>query len=220
MKWYLIALVVFIALPSFKKINSDPTLNESIKISLLSKKLSINELALKIAINGYAQLKKLGKLSNDRYLTITDFSKPSSEKRLFIIDMEKEETIFKTFVAHGRNSGLLFAKIFSNIKASNQSSLGFYITGNSYQGKNGETLKLNGIESGINDQANVRAIVLHGAKYVSPEIVKKQGYLGRSLGCPAVPSNEVKQIIEIIKGASCLFIYAPDIKYLKMSKFI
>lgn len=207
-------------MPSFKKLYDPPKENDALKINTLSKKLSINEYALKIAINGYNQLKKLGKLNNEKYLTITDFSKPSNEMRLFIIDMEKEETIFKTFVAHGKNSGLLFAKIFSNIKASNKSSLGFYITGNSYKGKNGESLQLNGIENGINDHASARAIVLHGAQYVSDKIVKKQGYLGRSLGCPAVPIGEVKKIIQLIKGASCLFVYAPDKKYLKASKFI
>jgi hypothetical protein len=186
----------------------------------LSEKFSISKEAIQFAIGGYEKLKKSGQLINLRYLTIADFSKPSSEKRLFIIDMEKMELVTQTLVAHGRNSGTLFAKVFSNRNESYQSSLGFYITGDIYKGKHGMSLQLSGIESGINDNAKQRAIVMHGADYVTEQFIKKQGYIGRSLGCPAVPQSEVKEIIQTIKGASLLYIYAPDNRYVKKSKLI
>jgi hypothetical protein len=187
---------------------------------LFSEKLNIDKLAIQHAIKGYEKLKHAGQLINQRYLTIADFSKPSSEKRLFIIDMEKMELVVNTLVAHGKNSGILFAKSFSNKNNSYQSSLGFYITGNIYKGKHGLSLQLTGIESGINDKAKQRAIVLHGANYVSEDIIQQQGYIGRSLGCPAVPQNQISNIIQTIKGASLLYIYAPNINYTKKSRII
>jgi hypothetical protein len=123
-------------------------------------------------------------------------------------------------VAHGRNSGEEFARFFSNVPNSNQSSLGFYLTGNTYQGKHGLSLKLKGIEQGINHFAEERAIVLHGADYVSESFIKKHGRLGRSQGCPAVSQELSKPIIEKIKEGSCLFIYSPDSKYFKSTRLI
>ena len=186
----------------------------------LSEKININSKALILALKGYEKLKQLGKIANQKYLTIADMSMASSDPRLYIIDMEKQELLIQTFVAHGRNSGLLFAKQFSNSLGSFQSSLGFYITGNPYQGKHGKSLVLKGVESGINDKAEQRAIVLHGADYANQGFVNQQGYLGRSLGCPAVPNNKVEAIIKAIQGASCLFVYAPDKKYLQSSSLI
>jgi hypothetical protein len=134
--------------------------------------------------------------------------------------MEKQVLLLQTFVAHGKNSGVLFAKQFSNSIGSFQSSLGFYITGNVYQGKHGKSLVLKGVENGINDNAEARAIVLHGADYANKGFVQAQGYLGRSLGCPAVPNNQVEAIIKTIQGASCLFVYAADKHYLKQSNLL
>lgn len=192
---------------------------EAVHISL-SEKLNINSKALILALKGYEKLKQLGKITNQKYLTIADLSMASSDPRFYIIDMEKQELLIQTFVAHGRNSGLLFAKQFSNSIGSFQSSLGFYITGNPYQGKHGKSLVLKGVESGINDKAEQRAIVLHGADYANQGFVNQQGYLGRSLGCPAVPNNKVEAIIKAIQGASCLFVYAPDKKYMQSSSLI
>lgn len=189
-------------------------------IEILSDKFNINKLAIQHAIKGYEKLKEAGQLINQRYLTIADFSKPSSAKRLFIIDMEKMEIVVNTLVAHGRNSGVLFAKNFSNKNNSYQSSLGFYITGEIYKGKHGMSLQLTGIETGINDKAKQRAIVMHGADYVNDQLIQKQGYIGRSLGCPAVPQNQVRDIIQTIKGASLLYIYAPNNNYTKQSSYI
>lgn len=192
----------------------------TVNSSILAGKLNINSEAVRLAITGYEKLKQLGKLTNMRYLTIADFGKPSNEERFYIIDMQNQVMLMQTLVAHGRNSGILFAKSFSNKSASFQSSLGFYVTGNPYNGKHGTSLELNGVEQGINDQAKQRAIVIHGADYVSKNFVKTQGYAGRSLGCPAVPNKEVKAIIQAIKGASCLFVYAPNSNYLKKSALI
>jgi hypothetical protein len=190
------------------------------RIAYLSDKMDINNQAIRLAIIGYEKLKMLGKLTNSKYLTIADFSKPSSMERLYVIDMELQKVVLKTLVAHGRNSGTLFAKQFSNKSASYQSSLGFYITGKPYNGKHGTSLSLNGIEEGINDKANQRAIVMHGADYVSQDFIQRQGYIGRSQGCPAVPNNQIKGIIKAIEGASCLFVYAPNSQYLTHSTFI
>lgn len=189
------------------------------KVMHLSEKLNINNEAIRLAVTGYEKLKSLGRINNMRYLTIADFSKPSSEERLYVIDMLLEQVVIQTLVAHGRNSGTLFANSFSNKNASHQSSLGFYVTGNPYKGKHGTSLELNGVEEGINDQAKNRAIVIHGADYVSPNFIKQQGYIGRSQGCPAVPYNKVMDIIEAIQGASCMFIYAPNKDYLQKSLF-
>lgn len=216
----LLLLLIGITTQAFNKKTASPINGLIYKVSQLSEKFIINKEAILYAIGGYEKLKQTGQLINQRYLTIADFSKPSSEKRLFVIDMEKLELVVHTLVAHGRNSGTLFAKSFSNKNESYQSSLGFYITGNIYKGKHGMSLQLAGIESGINDNAKQRAIVMHGADYVNDLLIKKQGYIGRSLGCPAVPQKEIKEIIHTIKGASLLYIYAPDPVYSKKSSFI
>jgi hypothetical protein len=187
------------------------------KMAMLANKFNINMDAVRLAMNGFEKLKNLGRISNLRYLTIADFSKPSNEERLFVVDMMLGEVVIKTLVAHGKNSGTLFANQFSNKNASHQSSLGFYVTGHPYKGKHGTSLELNGVEMGFNDQAKNRAIVIHGADYVSKDFIQQQGYIGRSQGCPAVPNNKVSDIILAIQGASCMFIYAPNKDYLKKS---
>lgn len=200
--------------------SNDPSSSEAAAYIELAQKLHINTTAFTLAIKGYEKLKKMGQIANQRYLTIADMSIASSQTRLYIIDMEKQEILLQTFVAHGKNSGLLFAEKFSNMIGSFQSSLGFYITGKPYQGKHGQSLVLKGMESGINDKAEARAIVLHGAEYANQGFVQQKGYLGRSLGCPAVPNNQVKAIIEAIQGASCLFIYSPNKQYLQKSELV
>lgn len=215
-----LTIIICFSLLSFKPENSVPKNNLEVTNTSLSEKFNINSKAFVLAIKGYEKLKQLGKITNQRYLTIADMSLASSKPRLYIIDLVKQELLIQTFVAHGRNSGLLFAKQFSNSIGSFQSSLGFYITGNPYKGKHGKSLILKGMEAGINDKAEQRAIVLHGADYANKGFVNLQGYLGRSLGCPAVPNNQVEEIIKAIEGASCLFVYAPDKKYLQSSSLI
>jgi hypothetical protein len=189
-------------------------------VSNLAASLDINSEALSLAIKGFEKLKEQGLVNNVRYLTIIDFSKPSSANRFYVIDMVNEQLVLQTLVAHGRKSGSVFANTFSNQDASFKSSLGFYVTANTYIGKHGLTLQLQGLEKGINDRALERAIVLHGADYVSEAIAKQQGYIGTSLGCPAVPNDKINTIIETIQGASCLFVYAPSKDYIQKSPIL
>lgn len=172
--------------------------------------------ALEVALNGYDQLK--GELKN-QVLTVIDFTLPSTQKRLWIIDMAQQKVLLHTVVAHGRNSGQLLAEHFSNRPESYQSSLGFYKTAETYQGKHGYSLRLDGLEKGINDQARNRAIVIHGAAYANEEFATTAGRLGRSLGCPAVPEALSATLIKLIKEGSLLFIYGKDPNYLQQSRF-
>jgi hypothetical protein len=150
-------------------------------------------------------------------LTIIDYTKPSTSKRLFLLDLWNEKMICNTYVAHGKNTGENYATIFSNENESHKSSLGFYKTGSTYYGKHGYSLRLSGLENGINDMAAHRAIVVHGADYVSEEFIKAHGRLGRSHGCPAVPMDMHKEIITKIKNGTCLFIFADNKDYKKKS---
>ena len=187
--------------------------------------LQLNELGLSRqafieGVKGYNVLRSAGKLNNDNILSIVDFSLPSTQKRLFVLDMANLKLLFNTYVAHGRNSGKEFASKFSNSPESNMSSLGFYITKQTYNGEHGLSLKLEGEEKGINDNAESRAIVIHCADYVSEKTIKALGYIGRSLGCPALPTKYTKPIIETIKDGSCLFVYSPSEKYLSNSPIL
>ena len=201
------------------------TENPVTNFSLLYDNLKLNSLGLSreafdYAIKGYNHLRSTGKLKNDKILSIVDFSLPSGKKRLFILDLINNKILFNTFVAHGRNSGKDFANQFSNQNESYQSSLGFYVTQDTYDGKHGYSLRLEGEEQGINDNAINRAIVMHSAWYVNENIVRSQGYVGRSQGCPAIPEELNKPIIEKIKNGSCLFLYSPDKKYFSQSPIL
>lgn len=165
--------------------------------------------AFTYAKKGFDRLVEEGRLTNDSIISIIDFSKPSTEKRLFILDMRNYKVLFQTLVSHGRNSGQRFATRFSNQHSSYMSSPGFYITRETYQGRNGYSLKLEGIEPGINDNAYERGIVVHGAAYVNESIGQAQGYIGRSQGCPAVPSGMAAPVINQIRNGSLMFIYHP-----------
>lgn len=174
--------------------------------------------AFELAEIGYSNLIRKNFLQNRGLLTIIDYSKPSSQKRLFVLDMTKGKVLFNTLVAHGQNSGYNYATEFSNDQESHKSSLGFYITLNTYIGENGYSLKLKGCEKGINDNAYNRSIVIHGAEYVSQNYIKSNGFLGRSWGCPALPLPVSKTIIDKIKNGSCVFVYSPSKKYLSKSR--
>lgn len=173
--------------------------------------------AFEYARKGWEKLIEEDRLSNQSVITIADFSQPSTEKRLYVLDMKNYRLLFHTLVAHGRNSGQEWASSFSNELSSFKSSPGFYITGETYNGHNGYSLKLTGIEKGINDRAADRAIVMHGADYVNPSYIKTLGYIGRSQGCPAVSRQEAGPIINTIKNGACLFIYTPDLRYASRS---
>jgi hypothetical protein len=175
---------------------------------------------LQTALAGYKLLLEEKCVNRPEVITIIDFSLPSDKERLWVLDLINGKVLFRCLVSHGRNSGELMAEKFSNIPGSNASSPGFYTTGETYTGKHGLSLALDGLEKGINDKARDRAIVIHGADYVSVEFIRKYGRLGRSFGCPAVPEELSKEIIQTIKGGSCLFIYAPETSYTSNSQII
>lgn len=165
----------------------------------------------KIGLEGFYQLKEKGIIKND-ILTLVDFSLSSTVKRLWVIDVKNNLILFQSLVAHGRNSGSEFAQQFSNIPESFQSSLGFYATAETYIGKHGYSLRLDGLENGVNHKARERAIVIHGADYVSKKFIEQTGRLGRSFGCPSLPMENYQEIIDLIKNKSLLFIYHPTKK--------
>ena len=182
----------------------------SVYDSLHLDRTGLSREAFELACLGFDQLRQSGKLRNDSLISIADFSQPSSRKRLFIIDLKNYRLLFNTLVSHGRNTGREMANVFSNRHASYQSSPGFYVTAETYNGSNGYSLKLEGMEKGINDNAYNRGIVIHGAAYVNQSLANAQGYIGRSQGCPAVPEKWSGPIINTIKQGSCLFIYHPS----------
>lgn len=191
--------------PIYKKISLYEGLNLDVH--------GLSRQAFQYAMKGYETLLQHGKLANTQIMTIVDFSKPSTEKRLYVLDLENMKLLYQSYVSHGRNSGKLYATKFSNTPESYMSSLGAYVTGNTYFGQHGYSLRLNGEEKGINDNALNRAIVIHSADYATQNFINRQGYLGRSFGCPALPKDVSKPIIETIKDGSYMFVYAPSKTY-------
>jgi hypothetical protein len=217
-------LVFFLSTFSSNKIETPSTLSSA----LLSKSENLSEKIISVynnlnhnnfslpkldsfqkAMLGYYEIKKKGIFKKD-ILTLIDFSLSSNEKRLWVIDLSTNTIVFNSLVAHGRNTGDEFAKSFSNSAASFKSSLGFYSTGEIYNGKHGKSLKLDGLEKGINDNARNRGIVMHAADYVSDFFIKTHNRLGRSEGCPALPIEFTEKILNKIKDKSCLYIYYPN----------
>ncbi|MEM9340209.1 MAG: murein L,D-transpeptidase catalytic domain family protein, partial [Bacteroidota bacterium] len=163
---------------------------------------------------GFLQLKKQKQISDHQnFLTLIDFRRSSIEKRLWMIDLTTGEVLFNTLVSHGKNTGLEYAKTFSNKRHSNSSSLGFYKTSESYYGRHGLSMRLDGLEQGFNDNARERAVVMHSANYVSDGFIEKHGRLGRSFGCPAIPQSFHKEMINHLKNSGVLFIYYPEKNY-------
>ena len=199
--------------------------NEDVKVEMVYSALQANRFQLPKqecfveALKGFYSLKEKGLVKRD-ILTLVDFSLSSNEKRLWVIDLSTNEVLFQSLVAHGRNTGEEFATNFSNAAESFKSSLGFYITGEVYNGKHGISLKLDGLERGLNDHARERAVVIHGADYVSESFIKYHKRLGRSQGCPAVPVEFASEIISMIKGQSCLYIYHPSMSNSRLPKLV
>ena len=196
------------------------TRNDILFDSLHLGRLGLGRRAYDYAMLGYNVLKAKGKLSNDRILTIADMSSPSGKKRLFVIDVKNFKLLFVTYVAHGKNTGLDKSLYFSNELESNKTSVGFYLTGSTYSGKHGFSMRLEGQEIGFNSNAEERDIVVHSADYVGESVVKSQGYVGRSLGCPALSPEMYKPIIDKIKNGTCLFVYGNDASYVTNSKML
>lgn len=176
----------------------------------------VNYAAFQEAFAGYNKLE----VKNKDIITLIDFTRPSTEERFYVLDLKNKKKLFSSLVSHGKNSGENYATSFSNEYGSYKSSLGFYVTENTYQGKNGYSLVLGGLEKGINDRAKERAIVIHGAPYSNPSVIASGGRLGRSFGCPALPQAVSQTIINTIKGGTLLYIYANDQSYLSRSQVL
>jgi hypothetical protein len=192
----------------------------AIYYSMNLSKSGLNRKAFEYAWRGYHNLVKKGALKKTNVLSICDFTQSSSHKRLYIIDVQKKKLLFNTYVAHGMNSGTEYATSFSNKPESFKSSLGFFVTTKTYSGRNGLSLKINGLEKGYNDMAAKRNMVLHGADYIGADYLKNNGEMGRSLGCNVLPNTISPKIIKTIKNGSCFFVYHPTKKYLSESSVI
>jgi hypothetical protein len=172
------------------------------------------------ACKGYQFLLNKGALKKKNLLTICDYSQSSNNKRLYVIDLATNTVLYNTYVSHGKNSGEEFATSFSNVENSNKSSLGFLVTDDTYHGVAGYSMRFLGMEAGINDHVRSRNIVFHGSRFVNEAVMQERGIIGRSLGCPAVPNGMQKEIIDVIKGGSCFYIYNPAAWYTHTSRIL
>jgi hypothetical protein len=183
------------------------------------KKISFD--AFSTAYKGYLNLKNAGKLNNNKQLlTIADFTLSSCDQRLWIIDLKNKTVLLNDYVAHGQGSGDEFARAFSNTENSHQSSIGFYVTGDTYVGQHGTSMRLHGMDNGFNSAAYDRAVVVHAADYVSKDAIAGMKRLGRSWGCPAVSPNVINKLINYTQGGTCMFIYYPQKNYLASSTWL
>jgi hypothetical protein len=189
------------------------------QVQRLSKKApKLNKKALKLALTAYKKAKAKGAVKK-QILTVIDYSLPSNKQRMWVLDLKKEIVLYNTYVAHGRNSGASVARYFSNKASSKATSLGTYVTRDTYIGSKGFSLNLQGLERGYNDNAYNRRVVMHGAWYVEPGFIKSAGRAGRSWGCPAIAKTLARPVINTIKGGSVLFAYYPDRNYLSKSGY-
>jgi len=180
----------------------------------------LNEQAFEYAWRGYHNMLKKGLIRKKSVLTICDFSQPSYSPRMYVIDVRHKKLLYRTYVAHGQNSGEDYATSFSNDPDSYKSSLGFYVTKRTYIGRNGLSLRISGVDTGYNDRAAKRNIVLHGSSYVNPQYMSDFGTIGTSQGCPAMPTGISPKVIRAVRNGSCLFIYHPTQEYLEGSVVI
>jgi hypothetical protein len=201
------------------KVSDDPA-GDLIYDNLGLEKAGLKKEVFSFAYKGYKNLMEKGLLNKEGIITICDFSQSSKKKRLYLIDLNECKLLLNTYVAHGRNSGGEYAKKFSNKPESLQSSLGFYKTKETYFGSHGLALTLSGLEKGFNDKAELRKIVVHGSDYIDDRRLLLSGFMGRSLGCPAIPNSNADELINTIKNGSCLFIYHPTKNYLTGSKIL
>ncbi len=215
MKRLLLALALFvIAAPA---LHAEPA---ALADSLLQQAPGLRADVLHLALSAADHAAQQGLLARRELLTVIDYSLPSSQPRLFVFDLAARKLLFRELVAHGKNSGDNLATAFSNSPGSLESSLGLFVTADTYTGTNGYSLRLRGLEEGVNDMAWDRAIVMHGAYYVSQEAIRVLGRLGRSWGCPAVPAEVAHQIIDTIQGGSAIFAYYPEQHWLSTSAFL
>ena len=233
-KRYLFLVLIFILSTFLYFSNAQTGLSKERQLALKKAELNMKELynelnaaqydlsftAFRYAYIGYQTMKKQHRLNNKELFSIIDFTKDCNSKRFYTIDLEKMKIVYYTYVAHGKKSGERMATSFSDAVESNKSSIGFYITGNTYNGGNGYSLMLHGDEKGYNSNLAKRSVVVHAADYANEDYIARNGRMGRSLGCPALPENIYKQVIETIKEKTMIFAYYNDAKYLKTSKYL
>lgn len=182
----------------------------STHIDNIAKNTHLDPKIVELAMKAYIYADQHGGVNKD-VLTIVDYSQPSSQKRLYVIDLKTDKLLFNTRVAHGKNSGLLYSDKFSNIARSSQSSLGVFVTNDdTYVGHHGTSLRIQGLEKGVNDKVASRAVVIHSASYMGDDFIKTNGYAGRSNGCLAVSKLDINKLIELTVGRSVIFSYAPQ----------
>ena len=181
---------------------------------------TLDRKVFRLAVIGFANLRDRGELKKVTPLSIIDYTKPSTEKRLVVVDIPGRRLLRTSLVAHGKNTGENYAVRFSDEPGSLMSSFGFFATGETYYGKHNYSLRLHGLEKELNGNALERFVIIHGAWYVSQEFIGRHGRLGRSWGCPALPLETTNEIIDLIKGGSCLFVYFNDQAYLENSIFL
>lgn len=208
---YLTGLVIAAAMATLvaRRADAEPLTFGSLRPSVLEK-----------ALSAAACAQRAGAVINPQTLTVIDYSLPSTAKRLWVIDLPRKRLLYEELVSHGRGSGDARATKFSNAPSSNQSSLGLFVTAETYTGANGYSLRLDGLEPGINHRARERAIVMHGAPYVSETFAQRVGRLGRSLCCPAVRPDVARDLIDRVKGGNLVFAYAEDPVWLQSSPFL
>ncbi len=195
------------------------TLHEELT-SIQAQARDLDPEVLRLSLRAYSKARNQG-LDEKQLLTIIDFSKPSSERRLWVLDLKHNRVLFDTWVSHGKNSGELNATSFSNQGGSLKSSIGVFVTtGKPYVGGEGYSLRIRGLERGINDNAYRRDIVFHGAWYVSPDVIRRYGQLGRSWGCPAVNDKLAPRLIDTIKENTLVLMYYPDRRWLQQSNYV
>jgi hypothetical protein len=218
----IIILLILIAIPGgFRRVGGEALPDDAgrrymMLYNTMRLEGTVDYAAFEQAMRGYEKI--IGRKKD--ILVIIDYSKPSTEERFHVLDIAKGKRLHSSLVAHGRNSGDNYATSFSNISGSHKSSLGFFMTGRSYLGGNGYSLLLEGLEKGINDKARERSIVIHGAAYCNPSVIGRAGRLGRSFGCPALPESVNKEIIDVIKEGSLIYIYANNSDYLNKSAIL
>lgn len=227
---HLLLILIFISLCGFEwpSFYSQPNLEKMGSAAWLSRETqmikshvsNINDKALRLSLIAYEHIRQRG-YDRKQVLTVIDYSKPSTEKRLWVFDLKNGKTLFNTWVSHGKNSGGIHATSFSNQNGSLKSSLGVFVTDHvPYIGSNGYSLRLRGLEPGVNDNAYSRHVVIHGAGYVNSDIIREYGQVGRSWGCPAVNRALARPLIDTIKDKTLVFVYYPDKKWLSHSQFL
>ena len=202
--------------PTFAKQSFD--INTEV-MHLSQKAPRLNKKVLKLALTAYQKARIHGDVKK-QVLTVIDYSLPSWKQRMWIFDLNRDKLLFNTYVAHGKNSGSDIPHHFSNRVSSRETSLGTYVTKDTYIGSKGYSLNLKGLEKGFNDNAYDRRVVIHGAWYVEPDFIKNQGRAGRSWGCPSIAKTLARPVINTIKGGSVVFAYYPDKNYLSHSGFV